>query len=232
MGSAAAGHHPHAGIFPGSAPPYPHATGETLMRVIGNRLHTATGAPVPFRESPNRGGVLVPEYLVIHYTAEPTAERAIAHLLDPRSRVSAHLVIARDGALTQLVRFNRVAWHAGVSRWEGRGGLNRFSIGVELANAGRLERRQGRWRAWFGGAIPDHEVLVASHRHESATAGWHVYPEAQLAALFKAAEALARRYDIRAVLGHDDVAPGRKQDPGPAFPMQRLREHLFGPPTA
>lgn len=202
------------------------------MRVIGNRLHTAAGAPVPFRESPNRGGVLVPEYLVIHYTAEPTAERAITHLLDRESRVSAHLVIARDGAVTQLVRFNRVAWHAGVSRWEGRTGLNRLSIGIELANAGRLERREGRWRAWYGGAIPDHEVLVATHRHESAPAGWQVYPEAQLAALFEVAEALARRFPIRAVLGHDDVAPGRKQDPGPAFPMERLRERLFGRASA
>jgi N-acetylmuramoyl-L-alanine amidase len=199
------------------------------MRVQDHRLVSEPGTDAPFQPSPNVGGPLQPEYLVIHYTAGRSAEESIGWLCDSRSRASAHVVIGRDGAVTQLVPFDQIAWHAGRSAWEGRTGLNRFSLGIELDNAGRLTRRKGAWHHWTGSPrYDDAEVLEATHRHESAPCGWHAFPPAQLDAALEVAAALVERYGLRDVLGHDDVSPGRKSDPGPAFPMQSFRSRVFG----
>ncbi|MCW5893935.1 MAG: N-acetylmuramoyl-L-alanine amidase [bacterium] len=204
------------------------------MQVHDHQLVGDDGVPVPFRESPNwtHGTFLAPEYLLVHYTAAPSAEDAVARFLDPRARASAHLVVGRDGTVTQLVRFDRVAWHAGPSRWEGRPGLNAFAIGIELDNPGRLVRLgPGRWGTWYGDVLPDDDVVQAVHRDDpvgSLLSGWPRYPAAQLAAALAAAEAVVQAYGLRDVLGHDEVAPGRRSDPGPAFPMASVRARLFG----
>lgn len=197
------------------------------MHVVDHILQQGDGS-VDFVESPNRGGTLDPKYLVLHYTAGRDAAGSIRWLAGADARASAHLVIARDGTVTQLVPFDRVAWHAGISQWQGLRGLNRHSIGIELDNAGRLEEKGERWCAWFGDALPGNEVMVASHRHESHECGWHVFPPAQLEATLEAARALIRAYGLRDVLGHDDISPGRKADPGPAFPMASFRARLMG----
>lgn len=204
------------------------------MQIRDHLLVADDGTPVPFRESPNwtHGTFLAPEYLVMHYTAGRSAESAIAHFLDPRARASAHLVVGRDGAITQLVRFDRIAWHAGQSRWDGRAGVNAFAIGIELDNPGRLTRLgPGRWATWYGDVLPDDDVVQAVHRDDpvgSMLSGWLRYPAVQLDAALAAAAALVAAYGLRDVLGHDDVAPGRKSDPGPAFPMASVRAQLFG----
>ena len=89
------------------------------------------------------------------------ADSAIRTLTGPKYKASAHLVIGRDGAITQLVPFDTVAWHAGISCWEGREGLNRLSLGIELDNAGALTRHGIRWRAWFGVEYDDEDVIEA-----------------------------------------------------------------------
>lgn len=199
------------------------------MLISNHRLHLTPGQPVPFRRSPNARGALSPEYLVIHYTAGRNAEESIRWMCNPTAQASAHLVIGRDGAVTQLVPFNQVAWHAGVSSWEGRRGLNRFSIGIELDNAGRLTRRTGGWYHWTGTPrIPDDEVVEAIHKNESTPAAWHDYTPEQLDAALEVSALLVRKYGLRDVLGHDDISPGRKSDPGPAFPMESFRARLFG----
>lgn len=203
------------------------------MKIRNHRLHADTGGPVATADSPNRGGALAADLLVMHYTAGADAASAIATLTDPASRASAHLVIARDGAVTQLVPFNRIAWHAGRSRWPGRDGkmrtgLNRTSIGIELDNAGRLTRQRGRWRSWFGAVIESADVIEAPHRNDGVPAGWQVYPAAQIAAAIAAARAIRARYGIQEIVGHDDIAPGRKSDPGPAFPMESFRAAVMG----
>jgi N-acetylmuramoyl-L-alanine amidase len=203
------------------------------MKISQHRLHDDGGTPVSFRESPNHRGVLAPDYLLIHYTAGRSAEASISWLCNPRAKASAHLVIGRDGSVVQLVPFNVVAWHAGASAWrdgdERIVGLNRRAIGIELDNPGRLVRRGERWRSLFlGTEYADAEVIEATHKNESRAAGWAVYPREQLDALLEVCAALVDAYPLRDVLGHDDVAPGRKSDPGPAFPLESLRARLFG----
>lgn len=199
------------------------------MRLIDHLVHDDAGDPVELVESPNRGGRLTAEYLVMHYTAGRSARESIKWLCDPRAKASAHVVIARDGKVTQLVPFDTVAWHAGRSAWEGRTGLNRWSIGIELDNGGRLVRRNGAWWHWTGDRkYPDREVLEATHRHESHVSGWHVYTIEQIEAALELSSALVAEYGLRDVLGHDDISPGRKSDPGPAFPMESFRARLLG----
>jgi N-acetylmuramoyl-L-alanine amidase len=198
------------------------------MKILRHRLHSDNGQPLPFVRSPNTGGPLESEYLIIHYTAGGSAHSSIDWLVNPAAKASAHLVIGRDGRITQLVPFDRVAWHAGTSSWAGRDGLNRFSLGIELDNAGPLNRVGGVWRAWFGRDYPDAEVIEATHKLETRPRGWHVFTEAQIAVCLEASLLLMQKYGLKDVLGHDDVSPGRKLDPGPAFPMRSFKARLLG----
>lgn len=199
------------------------------MLITDHRLHRAQDDPLELVPSPNRGGELTPEYLVMHYTAGRDARESIGWLCDRRARASAHLVIAADGEVTQLVPFDAVAWHAGRSAWEGRVGLNRWSIGIELDNPGRLVRRNGQWWHWTGSRrYDDEDVLEATHRNETSPAGWHVYTPEQFESALEVASALVAAYDLKDVVGHEDISPGRKSDPGPAFPMESFRARIFG----
>lgn len=198
------------------------------MKIVQHRLQNDDGEPFAFVESPNRGGKLEPQYLVMHYTAGGTATGAIRTLTDPAAKASAHVVIARDGEITQLVAFDEIAWHAGRSRWQGLDGLNRHSIGIEMDNAGVLDRQEGRWRAWFGAHYKDEDVIEAVHQHGGAPRGWHTYTPAQLDAAIALGRVLVENYRLRDIIGHDDIAPGRKLDPGPAFPMASYRSALMG----
>lgn len=197
------------------------------MKIEDHLQHTDSG-PVEFVESPNLGGALDARYLIMHYTAGRNAASSIHWLADPAARASAHLVIAIDGSITQLIPFDRVAWHAGVSNWDGLRGLNAHSIGIELDNAGRLEQKGNRWCAWFGDAYPDEEVMVATHRLEDRPCGWQLFSSAQLDATLEASRAIVQAYGLVDVLGHDDISPGRKADPGPAFPMESFRAATLG----
>ena len=198
------------------------------MFIKNHRLFLDSGEQVGFVDCPNRGGPLTARYLVMHYTAGRSAESSIAYLCKKEAKASAHLVIGRDGSVTQLVPFNRVAWHAGVSRWQGLTGLNAHSIGIELDNAGPLDGGPGNWRAWFERVYPDEEVMVAAHKADGVERGWHRYSELQLATALEAAGAIVAHYGLVDVLGHDDIAPERKKDPGPASPMESFRSRLIG----
>lgn len=198
------------------------------MKIRNHRLVHDDGTPYPFRRSPNCGGKVQHEFLVLHYTAGKSAESSIDYLTQPIAKASAHVVIGRDGSITQLVPFDTVAWHAGTSFWDGFDGLNQYSLGIELDNAGPLVRQGGRWVAWFGGVYPEEEVIEAVHKHETRPRGWHVYTQMQLEAALELADLLVHHYGLRDVVGHDDIAPGRKLDPGPAFPMESFRRRIFG----
>ena len=202
------------------------------MKINNHRLVQGDGTPLPFVATPNIGGVMRPEYLIIHFTAGSSAQSSIAWLSNPQAQASAHLVIGRDGSITQMVPFNRSAWHAGKSLWDGRSGLNDFSIGIELDNAGKLERAGSRWLSTVSKrAYPDDEVLIANHKQDRPGAppsAWHEYTEAQIAAAQAVGLLLMQRYELKDVLGHEDIAPGRKSDPGPAFPMASFSARLKG----
>jgi N-acetylmuramoyl-L-alanine amidase len=140
-----------------------------------------------------------PDMLVLHYTGMRTGEEAIARLRDPEAKVSAHYVVEEDGRLYRLVAEERRAWHAGVSFWKGETGLNGRSIGVEIVN-------------------PGHEF------------GYRPFPDAQVEAVIALVADIRERWDIAdaRILGHSDIAPERKTDPGELFPWKRLAEAGHG----
>jgi N-acetylmuramoyl-L-alanine amidase len=204
------------------------------MQVRDHRLHKDDRGAVGFEPTPNRGGALVdgrPKYIVMHFTANGSARGAIDWLGSPRSKASAHLVIAPDGAVTQMVNLNEKAWHAGRSSWKGVEGLNSHSVGIEMVNWGGLQGRRGGWRSWTGVPVRDDRVVEAEHRNSPGQLrGWEIYDAAQIDAAANAVAAIADAYDIgpREVIGHDDIAPVRKTDPGPAWDMDSFRALVFG----
>ncbi len=133
------------------------------------------------------------DILLLHYTGMKTAEAALARLCDPAAKVSAHYCIDEDGTCTRLVDEAHCAWHAGVSAWAGESDINDRSIGIELVN-------------------PGHEF------------GYRPFPEPQMARLIALSQDILGRHEIppARVLGHSDVAPQRKQDPGEHFDWARL----------
>jgi N-acetylmuramoyl-L-alanine amidase len=137
--------------------------------------------------------------LVIHYTGMRDAEAALKRLTDPEAQVSSHYLIDEAGLVYRLVDEGRRAWHAGVSYWAGERDINGVSIGIELVN-------------------PGHDF------------GYRHFPEAQMAALIDLGRGILSRHKIppSRVLGHSDVAPARKIDPGELFDWQRLAKAGIG----
>lgn len=202
------------------------------MKIRNHRLIKDDDSSVAFVPSPNIGGIIQPQFLVIHYTAGSSAEGAVSWFQNRESKVSAHLVIARDGTITQMVAFNRLAQHAGNSQWGSLTGLNRYTIGIELDNAGKLIKSGGQWVSPLTRRhYPESEVTIANHKNDPAgtpPSGWHAYTEVQIEATLAASLALVKSYGLTEVLGHEDIAPGRKTDPGPDFPMASVRARLLG----
>lgn len=185
---------------------------------------------VNFVESPNHGGPFaeaLPDTIIIHFTAGGSAESSVSSLCNPASKASAHVVVGRDGSLTQLVPFNTVAWHAGQSSYGDRVGFNKYSIGIEIDNAGRLTKSGNTYVAWFGRAYPEDQVIEAVHRNETRPAFWHRYTEEQISTVYDLCELLVGTYGVNLILGHEEISPGRKTDPGPAFPLDKLRERIL-----
>jgi len=169
----------------------------------------------------------LPDTIVIHYTAGKSAESSANYLCKDEVKASAHLVIGRDGKIYQLVPFDTIAWHAGKSEYAGRKWLNKFSIGIELDNAGVLEKTGDEYQAWFGTKYPASEVIYATHRNETSPRYWQTYTEIQLDTCRSVCELLISKYSIKTIVGHEEIAPKRKQDPGPAFPLDKFRERLL-----
>jgi N-acetylmuramoyl-L-alanine amidase len=186
------------------------------------------GAGVSFVETPNKGGNLAPRYLVFHYTAGKSATSSVGWLTNPEAKASAHLVLARDGTITQLAPFTERTWHAGISHWDGLSGLNSHSIGIEMDNAGPLKKVGEKYQAWFGTLYGVDQVIHAKHRLDDESRWWHAYTEAQIQRALDLARLLVRHYGLKDVVGHEDIAPDRKRDPGPAFPLEHIRAMVLG----
>lgn len=181
-----------------------------------------------WKASPNQGGPLrAPSLLVIHFTASggDGPEGDAHYLLRPEARASAHVIVGRDGRLMQIVPFDRQAWHAGRSTWRGVPNCNAYSIGVEVDNWGQLARTaDGAIRSWTGTPVDPARAVELTHKHDTRPTLWETFPEAQVSAVADLVRALLAAYpSLREIVGHDDIAPGRKRDPGPAFPMGRLQ---------
>lgn len=167
--------------------------------------------------------------LIIHYTAGGSAESSANHLSNPDVDASAHLVIGRNGEIFQIVPFNKIAWHAGKSQYGGKIRLNNYSIGIELDNAGILTKTGNEYQSWFGKKYMQSEVMEAVHRNESQPKFWHIYTEKQLQVNESVTKLILSKYEgIVNILGHEEISPGRKQDPGPAFPLDKFRKRFLG----
>jgi N-acetylmuramoyl-L-alanine amidase len=155
--------------------------------------------------SPNAGprrpvnGETCVRHLVMHYTGMKSCAQALNRLCDPAFEVSAHYVIDEDGTVYRMVAEDLRAWHAGKSFWHGIRDINSTSIGIEIVN-------------------PGHEY------------GYRAYPAAQIDAVMELAADIITRHHIKAcdVLGHSDIAPGRKTDPGELFPWKDLAARGIG----
>lgn len=165
--------------------------------------------------------------LIMHYTAGRDAASSANYLVRPDVKASAHLVIGRGGEVYQLVPFDTISWHAGRSSYMGRSGFNNYSIGIEMDNAGVLTKTGNEYSAWFGKKYLENEVMQAVHRNESTPRYWHIYTQAQLQACEEISKLLVDHYGLKHILGHEEISPGRKQDPGPAFPLDKLRDRLL-----
>ncbi len=139
------------------------------------------------------------DILVLHYTGMKTADEALARLTDPEAKVSAHYTVGRDGRVFRHVPEERRAWHAGVSWWSGERNVNARSIGIEIVN-------------------PGHEF------------GYVPFTDEQIAAVVELSKGILSRHPIPPgrVVGHSDVAPARKEDPGELFPWKHLADNGIG----
>ncbi len=138
-----------------------------------------------FLQSPHHGASLVkPTLLVMHFTASGnTGENDAKYFQNPAAKASAHIVVDRDGTITQCVPFNVKAWHAGVSTWRGKSNCNDYSIGIEIDNWGILTKREdGGYRSWTGQSLSPDLVLHAKNKLGN-DGYWEIYPEEQLKAL-------------------------------------------------
>jgi N-acetylmuramoyl-L-alanine amidase len=161
--------------------------------ICGNAMTNWNYTDHPSPNFDSREGHII-DMLVLHYTGMNTGAEAIERLCDRASRVSAHYVVDEDGMVLQLVKEDCRAWHAGISSWRGATNINQRSIGIEIVNKG-------------------HEF------------GYHPFPAAQMkmvAMLCRDILAHNRNITPRNVVGHSDVAPARKEDPGELFDWKTL----------
>lgn len=152
--------------------------------------------------SPNyepRKACTAPDLVVLHYTGMKDGASALARLCDPQSKVSAHYVVEENGTVHSLVDENMRAWHAGKSFWRGEVDINSHSIGIEMVN-------------------PGHEF------------GYRAFPDVQMRAVLNLCVEIKQRYGLSATafIGHSDIAPLRKEDPGELFNWKMLASHGVG----
>ena len=139
------------------------------------------------------------KFIIIHYTGMQSEIESINRLINKNSKVSCHYLINRKGTIMQMVKENKIAWHAGVSKWKNIKNLNKNSIGIELINKGHFF-------------------------------GYENYSNLQINSLIKLCSKLKKRYKIQKenFLGHSDIAPYRKIDPGEKFPWKKLSNYKLG----
>jgi len=133
------------------------------------------------------------KFVVFHYTGMQSERESILRLCDTKYKVSSHLLIGQNGKIYRLVNDNKIAWHAGISQWGRYKNLNKYSIGIELVNKG-------------------HQF------------GYTYFKKKQISSLIKICKSLTKKYNIKRqnFVGHSDIAPLRKIDPGEKFPWEKL----------
>lgn len=166
------------------------------------------------RRDQQTGEKIVPTILILHYTVASLARTLKIFSGHANAHVAAHYTISEDGVIFKHVDEEDAAYHAGLSYWCNKTALNRHSVGIEHVNAGYKETE-------------DQPVGIII---EGSDKEWYPFPLTQIAASLKLCKEIIARYNIhpRNIVGHSDVAPGRKADPGPLFPWKELADEGIG----
>lgn len=190
------------------------------------------GARVPLRSTPNRGGLIKPELVVLHDTAgRLDSKSAVDWMTNRVARASAHLCVSREGEVTQLAPFNVATWHAGKSKYKGRSQVNGFGIGIEIVNPGKLEGAgKDKAKAWYKQefSIPFYGIKWTQDR-DHGSGFWMPYTPKQLEMVTEITKALVAKYILKDVTTHYAISPGRKVDVNPLFPIEQVRKAALGP---
>ncbi len=194
---------------------------KTTLKIKDHILLPKTENPrISYKITPNHSGEFknnLPDTIILHYTAGYSLQSSAEWLCNPKSKASAHVIIGKSGNIIQLAPFNFITWHAGKSKWKDRTNLNNYSIGIELDNAGQLQKREDGYYTWFYKKVDRKNVVLAKHKFDKEVKVWEVYTKEQLVSLKALCKLLKKEYNIKNILGHDDIAPERKKDPGPAL---------------
>jgi len=176
---------------------------------------------------------------ILHYTADDF-KPSLNTLTNPAAMASAHFIVDRDGSTWQLAALEDRTWHAGgrTSALHGMHDVNSRTVGIEIVNYGLLHRDGpgSAWKMWRGREVPDDRVFLDPK--DPFKKAWEAYPEGQVVAVIKILQQLSTFLPTIKVnpdyylLGHQDVDPTRKLDPGPAFPWSRARSEVKTPKVA
>lgn len=166
-----------------------------------------------------------PTHIILHYTNDcfhKKSHRALSNLF---RRVSSHYLIAADGIIYQLVDESKRAWHAGKSSWRSNKQLNTYSIGIEIVNPGYSKTKKPHCK--INQDIWNDKTAI---RLPGSPFYWYPYTPEQIESVKQLCSDIMQRYNIipKFILGHSDIAPGRKVDPGPLLPWQELAKHGIG----
>lgn len=200
--------------------------------IVNGRLKDAR-----FVKANSYGGDLKPSLIVCHDTAGRLEKfNSVSWFASKQCKTSAHVVVERDGTITQMVPFNKRAFHAGQSSWQKKQFCNSFAIGIEIVNPGMMEKRGEEacliYRDKNSERIVSRfpiaqcqEVKTKAHGH-----GWCLpYTPEQIAAVKKLCRALVEEYeDANEIVTHYLISPGRKVDTNPLFPLEEVRAYAFG----
>jgi len=176
--------------------------------------------------------IMKPEILIVHYAVTDTLNALVSSQL--HTKFFAHFCI--DGVngryqVTQMLPCNIAGSHAGESSYKGRGACNAFSVGIEISNPGPLiKQTDGSLKTTYGKKWPVTDAVEAKHAGGFAPKNWTYwakYSTEEINIVADIGRALLEKYKIIDVVGHDFVSPGRKFDPGPAFPMQLVRDDIL-----
>ena len=191
------------------------------MKITANKLRDAEFVPAHAS-----GGAMTPTLIVLHDTAG-RVERgsSVNWFKSDECATSAHVVVERDGTITQMVPFNRKAFHAGASAWKGRASCNGFSIGIEIVNPGKLDKDG---RAWFHKKTEKGFAGIQKFSTKAHGVGWWLpYTPEQIETVTNLCKALVAVYPIEDITTHWAVSPRRKIDTGPLFPLDAVRRAAF-----
>lgn len=189
---------------------------------------------VPFVAANASGGEMVPTMIVEHDTAGHSKKgSSVAWFRQKDCPTSAHVVVERDGSATQMVPFNRKAFHAGKSSWRGKTFCNGFSIGIEIVNPGALKRVGSEAHLIYDGGKIVERFPIADCVHkatpEHGDAWWLPYTDAQIKTVKEICRALCEEYpDCNEIVTHWMISPKRKIDTNPLFPLEDVRAYAFG----